>query len=156
MPIEAISHSEAETRKLAAGIAGLLKPGDVIFLTGQLGAGKTFFIREAARALGVAEPVTSPSFTMGQSYRGRITVHHLDLYRLAEFDAEDAIDFEPFFEADAITFVEWPEVAAAFFIEPVLTVALGHLAPESRRITMDSPDDALMERLGELIAGTGS
>lgn len=155
MPLEFTSRSEAETRKLAAGVAGLLKPGDVVFLTGQLGAGKTFFIREAAEALGVTEPVTSPSFTMGQSYRGRIAVHHLDLYRLAEFDAENAIDFEPFFEPDAITFIEWPEVAAPFFAEPVLTISLKHLAPERRRIILDSPDNALMERLGELVAGAG-
>lgn len=155
MQLKFTSRSEADTRKLAAGVAKLLRPGDTVFLTGQLGAGKTFFIREAAGAMGVTEPVTSPSFTMGQSYRGRVTVHHLDLYRLADFDAEDAVDFEPFFEPDAVTFVEWPEIAASFFIEPVLKISLEHLAPESRQITLESPDEALMERLGELIAGAG-
>lgn len=155
MPLEFISRTEADTRSLAAAVASLLKPGDVVFLTGQLGAGKTFFIRAAAGALGVTEQVTSPSFTMGQSYRGRVPVHHLDLYRLAEFDAEDAVDFEPFFEAGAITFVEWPEVAAAFFAAPILTISLEHLTPESRRVILHSPDSVLMERLGELVAGAG-
>ena len=73
------SDSELDTANLAAGFALLLQPGEVVLLRGELGAGKTFFVREAARALGVSGPVTSPSFTMAHTYRGNLVVHHLAL-----------------------------------------------------------------------------
>lgn len=154
MPVEVISRSEAQTAALAAAVASLLKPGDVVFLTGQLGTGKTFFIRAAARELGVSGQVTSPSFTMGQTYSGRTRVHHLDLYRLHEFGPEDAVDFEPFFEDDAITFVEWPERAAAYFDKPVVDIRIDHVDVNTRSLTFRASKD-LTKTLEKLIAGSG-
>lgn len=156
MPLDVISPSGAETATLAAGMAKLLNPGDVVFLIGQLGTGKTFFIRSAAAALGVSEPVTSPSFTMAQTYSGKITVHHLDLYRLQNFSAEDALDFEPFFENDAVTFVEWPEQAQPFIEKPAVIIKLEHLDISSRRITFDCEKEDLKKALEDLIAGAGN
>lgn len=131
-----ISRSEAETAQLAALLADSLHPGDIIFLKGPLGAGKTCFIRAAAVELGVSAPVTSPSFTLAQTYEGDITVHHLDLYRLASFGSHDDAELEPYIGEDCVTFVEWPEPVEGF-IEASVTVIIEHLDRESRRITID-------------------
>ena len=124
------------TAAIAAALAAALEPGDVVFLKGELGAGKTFFIREAARALGTADRVTSPSYTLGQTYRGKVTIHHLDLYRLPSFSAADADELEPFFEPGAITFVEWPDRAEPLLEPPAATVTLEHVDEHSRRLTI--------------------
>ena len=146
--------SKQETEAFAATVARLLRPGDSVFLTGPLGAGKTFFIRAAARELGVSEPVTSPSFTMAQTYRGRMTIHHLDLYRLAGFSAADMSDFEPFFAADAITFVEWPQLAQPFLEAPALMLEFEHVDDHRRRAVV-SGRTSLIERLEKELAGAG-
>ena len=145
--MEIVSRSTQQTARIAALLASLLRGGDVVFLIGELGAGKTYFIRKAAEALGVSEPVTSPSFTMAQTYRGKLTVHHLDLYRLAGFKAEDAIDFEPFFEPGAVTFIEWPEQAEPFLERPAVVIRLEHLDPESRRISILAGRRNLLDEL---------
>ncbi len=153
MTTELVSRSEARSAALAQGLARLLEAGDVVFLTGPLGAGKTFFIRHAAAALGVTEPVTSPSYTMGQTYSGAVRIHHLDLYRLAEFTAEDAVDFEPFFEQDAITFIEWPERAEPYISRPDVVVRLDHVDINSRRISFEANREDLRQELEKLVAG---
>lgn len=156
MPIGIVSRSEKQTATLAAGLARLLEPGDVVFLKGPLGSGKSFFIRAAARELGVPEPITSPSYTLGQSYEGSVKVNHLDLYRLASFAREDLADFETFFESDAITFIEWPEKAEPYLENPKVVISLEHIDRHSRRIEFQSDDPQLSRRLEELIAVTGS
>lgn len=103
--------SAAETERLAAELARELVPGDVVLLSGELGAGKTTFVRGAARALGVAGPVTSPTFTIGQRYPAAdpVTyVSHVDLYRLASLEHEDPDLLADYIGADTVTFVEWP------------------------------------------------
>ncbi|MBE0429937.1 MAG: tRNA (adenosine(37)-N6)-threonylcarbamoyltransferase complex ATPase subunit type 1 TsaE [Thermoleophilia bacterium] len=151
-PPRIVSRSEEQTAALAARLARLLKPGDVVFLKGPLGAGKTFFIRAAARQLGVTEPVTSPSFAMGQTYAGRVTVHHLDLYRLTSFDMEDFADFEPFFEKEAITFIEWPERAEPHLSRARVVVNMDHIDEHSRDIRLEGSDSEMSEKLEEIIA----
>lgn len=155
MPLKILSRSEEQTKGLAAGFAKLLQAGDIVFLIGQLGAGKTFFIRHAAEALGVSEPVTSPSYTMAQSYSGAVRVHHLDLYRLSGFKAEDSMDFEEFFEDDAVTFIEWPESAAPFIGKPDAIVRLEHVDLHSRRISIDSSNSRIASGLERLHADAG-
>ena len=81
--------SSDQTEALAADLAAALPPGDVVLVEGELGAGKTTFVRGACRALGVDAPVTSPTFTIGQRYPGRVPVAHLDLYRVADLADED-------------------------------------------------------------------
>ena len=83
-----LSEGPEATERLAAELAGRLGPGDVVLVSGELGAGKTTFVRGAARALGVEEPVTSPTFTIGHVYAGRLPVSHLDLYRLGGLEGE--------------------------------------------------------------------
>ena len=106
--------SAAQTEQAGARLAATLSPGDVVLVSGNLGAGKTTLVRGALRALGVTEPVTSPTFVVGLVYDGaRGRVAHLDLYRLGGLDDEDPGLLEEYFGADVITFVEWPERAEA-------------------------------------------
>ncbi|RJQ43212.1 MAG: tRNA (adenosine(37)-N6)-threonylcarbamoyltransferase complex ATPase subunit type 1 TsaE [Gaiellales bacterium] len=150
------SSSEEQTAALAAGFARLLSPGDVVLLKGQLGAGKTFFVRAAARELGVPGPVTSPSFTIANTYQGRFTVHHLDLYRLAAFDAQDEADFSSFFEDDAVTFIEWPEVAEDHIAAPRAVIEMRHAGEHRRELSFITGSGEFQRALEELIASLGN
>lgn len=129
--------SPEATEALAAAIAADLRPGDVVLVSGELGAGKTTFVRGAARALGVSEPVTSPTFTIGQRYAGRMPVSHLDLYRLEGLSDEDPGLLDDYLTPDAVAFVEWPEVAGAELGAVVLRVTLEHAGGDRRRIGVD-------------------
>ena len=104
-----VSSSPAGTEAIAGRLAARLVPGDVVYVSGELGSGKTTFVRGACRALGVSGPVASPTYTIGQRYEG---VSHLDLYRFEELTDADWGALEPYF-ADAIVFVEWPERGAS-------------------------------------------
>jgi len=125
----------AETEALAARLAEALEPGDVVLLSGELGTGKTTFVRGACRALGVAGPVTSPTFTIGQRYEGRVPVSHLDLYRLADLAAEDPALLADYLAPDRVAFVEWPEVARDAGIDGVVArVRLAHRGGDAREL----------------------
>ena len=103
--------SPAETEALGADLARALRPGDVVLVQGELGAGKTTFVRGACRALGVTVPVTSPTFTIGQRYRADVPVTHVDLYRVASLDSEEPELLDDYLGPDTISFIEWPEAA---------------------------------------------
>lgn len=129
------SKSAAETEALGAQLAADLGPGDLVLLEGELGAGKTTLIRGACRALGVAGPVTSPTFTIGQRYEGdRLPVSHLDLYRLADLEGEDPALLDDYVGPDAVAFVEWPEAGAARLDRAAIVVRLAHVDEGRRRI----------------------
>src|SRR5437763_5553376 len=98
----------AETEARGAEVAEGLILGDVVLVEGEMGAGKTTFVRGASRTLGVDGPVTSPTFTVGQRYHGRVTVVHLDLFRIAHLDAEEPGFLGDYLGPDSIGFVEWP------------------------------------------------
>ncbi len=101
------------TERAGAELAARLRPGDAVLVSGELGAGKTTFVRGACRALGVSEPVVSPTFTLGRRYRGgALMVSHLDLYRLEGMAGEEPGLLDDYLTPDAIAFVEWPERAA--------------------------------------------
>lgn len=123
-----------ETEAHAAALARTLKPGDVVLISGELGAGKTTWVRGACRALGVAGVVTSPTFTLAQRYTGRLPVSHLDLYRLAAVDDLDEGLVLDYLDPDGVCFIEWPErVPPSVTEHPVLRVRLSH-ADGDRRI----------------------
>jgi tRNA threonylcarbamoyladenosine biosynthesis protein TsaE len=130
------SSSPGETEAIGARVAGKLQPDDVVTVSGELGSGKTTFVRGACRALGVEGPVTSPTYTIGHRYRGRVDVSHLDLYRFAGVSAAEWGDLEPYF-ADAVCFVEWPEAGADVLPPPRFAVSLAHAGEHVRRITVD-------------------
>jgi tRNA threonylcarbamoyladenosine biosynthesis protein TsaE len=141
-----LTRSADETEEIAARLADRLRPGDVVTVSGELGTGKTTFVRGACRALGVVEPVTSPTFTIGHRYRGRVDVSHLDLYRFSGVSAAEWGDLEPYFD-DAIVFVEWPEAGAGALPEPRVAVRLAHAVGDRRAVELTTAEGALLEEL---------
>lgn len=137
--MEAIeSSSAAATEALGARVAARLGPGDVVVVSGEVGAGKTTLIRGACRALGVSGPVTSPTFTIGQRYEGgRLPVSHLDLYRLGSMAEEEPALLDDYIGPDGVAFVEWPAVGAERLGRPALAVRLAHADGDRRRIEVD-------------------
>jgi tRNA threonylcarbamoyladenosine biosynthesis protein TsaE len=138
--VELTTSSPEETEAVAARVAENLRPGDLVTVSGELGSGKTTFVRGACRALGVTQPVTSPTYTIGHRYDGRVTVSHLDLFRLAGVSEADWGAVEPYFE-DSIVFVEWPEAAVASLPAPRLRVRLGHVDERRRLIVLEGDAD---------------
>ena len=138
--METISSSPEETEALAAKLASRLAPGDVVEVSGELGSGKTTFVRGAARALGVEGPVTSPTFTIGHRYRGAgLDVSHLDLFRFQSVSPAEWGDLEPYFD-DAVAFVEWPEAGAGVLPPARAVVRLRHADGGRRLISIDGAD----------------
>ena len=154
MQVQVVSSSAEATEAVAARLAGRLAAGDVVTVAGELSSGKTTFVRGACRALGVADAVTSPTFTIGHRYRGRVDVSHLDLYRFTGVSAAEWGDLEPYFD-DAIVFVEWPEAGAGTLPPARVAVALDHVDPTTRRITLDAREAALLEGIPESGADPG-
>jgi tRNA threonylcarbamoyladenosine biosynthesis protein TsaE len=135
------SHGAAETEALGDRLAAELAPGDVVLVEGELGAGKTTFVRGAARRLGVSVPVTSPTFTIGQRYRAVQVpvVAHLDLYRLASLADEDPDLLADYVGPDTIAFVEWPragEEQLAAVAQVAARVRLEHAGGDNREVTV--------------------
>ena len=141
--IEIASSSPEETEAVAARLARQLRPGDVVTVSGEVGSGKTTFVRGACRALGVTSPVTSPTFTVGHRYDG---VAHLDLYRFAGVSAAEWGDLEPYFDG-TIAFVEWPEAGRDALPDPRVEVRLRHIDEARRMIELESPEAALLQEL---------
>jgi tRNA threonylcarbamoyladenosine biosynthesis protein TsaE len=145
------SRSAEETEAVAARLARVLVPGDVVLVSGELGAGKTTFVRGACRALGVHGRVTSPTFTIGHRYAGVVDVSHLDLYRFRGLADAEWGDLEPYFD-DAVVFVEWPEAGADTLPRERAGVRLDHVGRDARRVTVAADDRTLLEE----VAGAGA
>jgi tRNA threonylcarbamoyladenosine biosynthesis protein TsaE len=128
--------SPEETEALAAELAARLEPGDVVTVAGELGSGKTTFVRGACAALGVRERVTSPTYTIGHRYHGSLgEISHLDLYRFHGMSAAEWGDLEPYFD-DAIAFVEWPEAGVGVLPPARFAVELRHADGERRKVSI--------------------
>jgi tRNA threonylcarbamoyladenosine biosynthesis protein TsaE len=127
-PLE-ISEGPEQTEALGARIATTLEPGDVVLVSGELGSGKTTLVRGACRALGIEEPIVSPTFTIGRRYRGaRGPVSHLDLYRLEGLGGEEPGLLDDYLGPDSIAFIEWPEQAPGIELAEGIRIA--------RRVTL--------------------
>jgi len=155
--VQVVTSSREETEAVAARLALELRVGDVVTISGELGTGKTTFVRGACRALGVTAPVTSPTYTIGHRYEGDPDVSHLDLYRFTGVSAAEWGDLEPYFD-DAIVFVEWPEAAGSGLPAARLRVRLEHVDPGRvdvgrRAIRLDGADAALVERIARADPG---
>jgi tRNA threonylcarbamoyladenosine biosynthesis protein TsaE len=160
--------SPEETEAIGAQIAAALRPGAVVLVRGELGAGKTTLVRGAARALGVQDPITSPTFTIGNRYRagagsgagagagakaeaagvagagegpGELRVAHLDLYRLADISAEDPDLLEDYLTAGDVVFIEWPERGAESLVRADVSVTLSHDGGERRVVELEDGTD---------------
>jgi tRNA threonylcarbamoyladenosine biosynthesis protein TsaE len=127
---------------MGAELAKTLAPGDVVLVAGELGAGKTTFVRGAAAELGVTGPVTSPTFTIGQRYPGPVPVSHVDLFRIENLDDEDPDLLAEYVRSDTIAFVEWPsrgEGAVGSLGRVVARVLIEHAGGDERLITICRP-----------------
>ena len=146
--VRLVTTSPEETEAAGASLAGGLCPGDVVLVGGELGSGKTTLIRGASRALGVAEPVTIPTFTIGQRYRGagRLEVAHLDLYRLGTLAGEAPALLADYLTEERVGFVEWPALAAPelAYLAPGVRLAacvrVEHARPGERAIEIAEED----------------
>jgi tRNA threonylcarbamoyladenosine biosynthesis protein TsaE len=117
----------ASTRQLGAALGQKLVPGDLVCLSGPLGAGKTTFSQGLAQALGIADPISSPTFVLMNEYEGPIPLLHLDAYRMEDFDYDELRDagFEEFLgRGDAVRLIEWPEMVERYLPRPRFHVVL--------------------------------
>jgi tRNA threonylcarbamoyladenosine biosynthesis protein TsaE len=141
-----------DTRGIGRAVAGLLRAGDVVELSGDLGAGKTAFVQGAAAGLGVGEPVTSPTFTLMREYQGTHRVYHLDVYRLDR--VQDVLDlgFEELLDAEGVLFIEWGDVVEALLPESHLRVDLSLAAADGdeRIVEVTAAGPSWAEREGRL------
>lgn len=150
--IERTTRSAAETEAFGALLAGLLSPGDIVLVRGDLGAGKTTLVRGACRSLGIEEPVTSPTFTIGHLYHGTSVVAHLDLYRCNGLTNAEWGDIEPYFDG-TIAFVEWPEAGQQALPPATVSLLLEHVGPDERRISADRATGTLLEEIARADPG---
>jgi tRNA threonylcarbamoyladenosine biosynthesis protein TsaE len=131
--------SPEATEQAAAELAGRLRPGDAVLVSGELGSGKTTFVRGACRALGIADPVTSPTFTIGHIYGGNGTpeVAHLDMYRLESLSGEDPALLDDYLTPERVAFVEWPGIAEPAIERVAARVTLEHRGGDRRVLTIE-------------------
>lgn len=144
MAVEIESGGPEVTEALGTALAALLRAGDLVFLRGELGAGKTTLVRAVARALGVEGPVTSPTFTVAQRYEGRVPLAHMDAYRLsgASEDDEEAELVRDALGGGAVAFVEWPDAVADILPEPRVTIEMEHRGGDARLVRLSAGEPA--------------
>jgi tRNA threonylcarbamoyladenosine biosynthesis protein TsaE len=135
-----------ETRKAAAALAELLVPGDVVSLTGDLGAGKTAFVQGAAKALGVTEPVVSPTFVLVREYRGEMPIHHVDVYRLDRMQEVHDLGFEDLLDPGSVVFVEWGDAIEALLPDSHLRIELRTEDGDNRHLRVSARGPAWAPR----------
>jgi tRNA threonylcarbamoyladenosine biosynthesis protein TsaE len=133
------THSAAETQAVAAALAGLATPGDLLVLAGELGAGKTAFAQGYGRALGVTEPITSPTFTLANRYEGRMEVNHLDVYRLEQLDEIKELGLYELIDGEGVTLIEWGDAIAPVLGADFLEVRLGFGVADDDRVVELTP-----------------
>jgi tRNA threonylcarbamoyladenosine biosynthesis protein TsaE len=141
------------TKKAGEEFARVLRPGDIVLLSGQLGAGKTTFTQGVGRGLGVAERVTSPTFTMVRQHEsvndlGIVTLHHADVYRVEKLDEVIDLALGELVEESAVAIVEWGDIATTVFGRDVMTVTFLLDGDDGRTLTVEG---ALSENRRELL-----
>lgn len=131
--------SPAQTKQLGVKLAALLQPGDFISLTGDLGAGKTLFVKGVGSGLGIAEDeITSPSFTLINEYLGQYPLYHFDVYRLDHADQLEDLGYEDYFFGNGICLVEWGDKVEEYFPASYLELSFTKLSEQSRQISVDA------------------
>src|SRR5437879_397092 len=145
--IELRSTSSEQTRAIAARLASALREGDIVVLSGDMGAGKTTFVQGAAEALGVKARVTSPTFVLMREYEGSPRIVHVDVYRLSSLQELIDLGYEELFAPDAVTFIEWGDAVDEILPDALFEVDLRTESEAERRITIRARDEALRARL---------
>lgn len=150
----AVTRSTDETLELARAVGELLRPGDVVSLVGELGAGKTVFARGVARALGVTELVVSPTFTIVREYEGRVPLVHVDVYRIDAVQELHDLGFEEVVRDDAVTVVEWGDMIDGLLPGDRLDVRLTPGAADDERVVeIEGHGRSWSARAAELAVG---
>ena len=150
-----MTRSTRETLELAGGVGELLRAGDVVSLVGDLGAGKTVFARGVARALGVTEPIVSPSFTIVREYEGRVPLVHVDVYRIDAVQELHDLGFEEVVRDDAVTLVEWGDMIDGLLPGDRLDIRLAAGADDDERVVeIEGHGRSWRARAAELAVGT--
>jgi tRNA threonylcarbamoyladenosine biosynthesis protein TsaE len=157
VPLAARTTSVDETRKLAAALADLVVPGDLLVLAGDLGAGKTAFVQGFGRGLDVDEPITSPTFTLAQQYEGRMVVHHLDVYRLEQLGEVAELGLSELLDDGGVTLIEWGDAIAPLLPGDYLEVRLtyGDAGDDERRVAVRPVGARWARRQGALLQALG-
>lgn len=133
-----VSKSESDTYKIAAEFAATLNGGEIVLLSGELGAGKTAFVKGLAAALGITDEVTSPTFTLMNVYRGALTLYHFDVYRLYSGEEAYAAGLTEFFgEAGSVSCIEWWENVADAIVGDTIKITINYLENEMREINVE-------------------
>lgn len=146
-----VSHSVAETQRLGCSLGQLLQGHEVICLEGELGTGKTTLTQAIGCALGVDDPITSPTFTLVNEYQGeRATLHHIDLYRLHTTEEMVQAGIDEYLSAEGICVIEWAEKAKEILPPEYLYINLKHWGNDRRRITLQSEGQRYLDLLGRL------
>jgi len=150
-----VTHSTDETLELARSVGELLRPGDVVSLVGDLGAGKTVFARGVARALGVTDLVVSPTFTIVREYEGRVPLVHVDVYRIDAVQELHDLGFEEVVRDDAVTIVEWGDKVDGLLPGDRLDIRLTRGAADDERVVeIEGHGHSWRARAAELTVGT--
>jgi tRNA threonylcarbamoyladenosine biosynthesis protein TsaE len=131
--------SPEETEAAGARLGATLRAGDVVALSGELGAGKTLFVQGLVRALGVAGVATSPTFVLVNEYRGRLRVHHVDAYRTASLAELRDLGLEEMMDGDGVTVIEWAERLEPLLPARTVRVRIAGVGDEPRQITIERP-----------------
>ncbi|MFE8703971.1 tRNA (adenosine(37)-N6)-threonylcarbamoyltransferase complex ATPase subunit type 1 TsaE [Cytobacillus sp. FJAT-54145] len=129
-----VSTDAEQTMDFSKNLAELLKPGDVITLEGDLGAGKTTFTKGLAKGLDIKRTVNSPTFTIIKEYHGKMPLYHMDVYRLENSDED--LGFDEYFEGNGVTVVEWAHLIEDLLPEELLSINIKHGENESRVLTL--------------------
>ena len=137
--MEIITHSERETEAAGAALAAKLPDGVVVAMYGELGSGKTAFVRGMARGMGIGCRVSSPTFTIVNEYEGARTLIHFDMYRLGSADELWGIGWDDYLDRGAVCAVEWSENVQDAFTGNEVTVRFEKLGADERRITIGGP-----------------
>lgn len=133
-----VSKSESDTYKIAAEFAATLNGGEIVLLSGELGAGKTAFVKGLAAALGITDEVTSPTFTLMNVYRGALKLYHFDVYRLHSGEEAYAAGLTEFFgEAGSVSCIEWWENVADAIVGDTIKITINYLENEMREINVE-------------------
>jgi tRNA threonylcarbamoyladenosine biosynthesis protein TsaE len=147
---EIMTNSPEETGQFAEELAGLLKPGAVLTLEGDLGAGKTTFTKGLAKGLGVTKTVNSPTFTIIKEYKGRLPLYHMDVYRLD--DSFEDLGFDEYFEGEGVTVIEWAHLIKDQLPKELLSLSIYREGDSKRRIVLKPQGNRYSELCKEIVS----
>ncbi|AKL93848.1 tRNA threonylcarbamoyladenosine biosynthesis protein TsaE [Clostridium aceticum] len=145
------SFNEQETKNLGIKLGRLVKPGDILCLIGDLGAGKTTFTKAFAIGLEVEDDVTSPTFTILQEYQGRIPLYHFDVYRIENINEMEDIPYEEYFYGNGVCVIEWAHLIQEVLPKDYMKIQINYVDIELREICFEATNEYYKKLVEELL-----